>query len=393
MIRPVVLVLVALLMGWNACAAEGQAGEFRGLWVTRYDYRTAEDVARVLAEAKSLGATDVFWQVRGQGDAFYASGLEPWGEELLAGLPGGAAGLGFDPLAVAVEAAHARGLRLHAWFNVMPLWKGKVPPRDPGHPYYTHAAWRLFDGAGVAQPLNDHYVIVNPVLPEVHDHIVAVARDIVERYAVDGLHLDYIRFVSDTMDKSKVYPGDPVSIGMFTAATGVKGVVTAEDGARYREWIRTRITDLVRRLKVEAVGARPGVVLTAAVWRRPEMGRDTYLQDGAAWINDGLIDRALPMIYTDKDEQFVGDLGAWLAAAPGKPVTPGLGTYLHGPERSVGQIGLARTAGADGFAVFAYASLFESANPLEKKDEDSKAARRARLDGLLRCLAPGEGGR
>ena len=127
------------------------AEDFRGLWVTRWDYRSASDVARILEEAHSLGATDVMWQCRGQADAYYESALEPWGQEL-GGTPT------FDPLAVAVHEAHKRGLRIHAWVNVFPLWKGTVPPRDAEHPFHSKPAWRLMDDLGNVQQLHDHYV-------------------------------------------------------------------------------------------------------------------------------------------------------------------------------------------------------------------------------------------
>jgi len=362
----------------------------RALWVTRWDYRAPADVRRVVAEAADLGVTDLLWQVRGQADAFYPSPLEPWGQELFLDLPDTAATPGYDPLALALAEAHARGLRLHAWFNVMPLWKGTTPPRAAAHPLLAHPEFRLLDAAGRPQPLNDHYVIFNPVLPEVQDHIVAVARDIMARYAVDGLHLDYVRFVSETLDPSLLYPGDPRSIALFRAATGA-GATAAPDLAPaetepYRAWIRSRITDLVRRLREEAVATRPGALLTAAVWRRPETARDVYLQDAALWLHEGLIDRAFPMIYTTSDEQAAGDVAAWLAAAPGLPVTPGLGTYRHPPDQTPRQADAAAALGTHGVAFFAYAALFESVNPLEAKDDASRATRAARLAAVRAWL-------
>ena len=95
--------------------------EVRGIWVTRWDFRSPEDVRRVVADAASIGVTDVFWQVRGQGDSYYRSRIEPWGEELFRD-DRSRTDPGFDPLALAVQEAHRRGVRIHAWFNVMPMW-------------------------------------------------------------------------------------------------------------------------------------------------------------------------------------------------------------------------------------------------------------------------------
>jgi len=368
-------------------------GAFRAIWVTRWDYRTEADVRRVIIDAASLGMTDVMWQVRGQADALYKSELEPWSEELFRDLPAGAKDPGFDPLTVAVAEAHSHGLRLHAWVNVMPLWKGKTPPRSPKHPYKTHPEWRLRDGAGNEQALNDHYVIVNPLMPEVQDHIVAVCRDIVTRYDVDGVHMDYIRFVSDTMKQPAAFPGDAGSIKLFAASlgrevkTGKNGaLVEAADIAAFQTFKRDSITRLVRRIRTEAVLARPGVQFTAAVWRTPELARETYLQDAAAWLRDGVLDRAMPMIYTADDAQFESDAKAWIAAAPGRPITPGVASYMQKPDQTPRQITRSKELGAQGVAVFAYASLFESVDPNQDKrpaDVTLRAQRRVALDAYL----------
>ncbi len=360
-------------------------GPIRGLWVTRWDYRTPADVSEAIDRAADLGITDIFWQVRGAADAFYDSPFEPWGRELLADLPAGATDPGFDPLELAVVQAHARGIRLHAWVNVMPLWKGKTPPESPRHIYHTHPEWRLYDTAGKPQPLSDHYVIINPVLDEVQDYLVRVMADLVDRYAIDGLHLDYIRFVSETMDKSKTYPGDAKSLGLFAADSGRSGVNTDDDRRAFRAWKRNRITNLVRRIKTEAAGRKPGVVLTAAVWRDPTIGQVQYLQDGALWLREGTLDAAIPMIYTDKDQQLRDDWRAWRQAASGGRIIPGLGVYKHDdPTQTIRQIRIASSP--DGYALFAYASLFDSANPLEDMSAEARAQRRLRRNALDRFI-------
>lgn len=378
--------ILSLLAGATRAQTPGAAESFRGIWINRWDYRTPADVKRAIEEVASLGVTDVFWQVRGQADAFYRSELEPWGRELFRDLPANATDPGFDPLELAVREAHARGLRLHAWFNVMPMWKGKEPPTDSRHMFHTHPLWRLYDAKGVPQALNDHYIIVNPIYPEVQDHIVRVARDIMTRYSVDGLHLDYVRFVSDTMKDAAAYPGDERSIELFKQATGRAGVASKDDRQAYRAFIRRRITDLVRRLKSEAVAARPGALLSAAVWRRPELAAEQQLQDAVAWLKEGVLDRALPMIYQDDDKQYESDLGAWVAAV-GKEntprLTPGIGNYKHNTPAQTGrQATIGCRLGVPTYAVYAYASLFESVDPTQSKipkEVELRAARRRAL--------------
>ncbi len=358
---------------------------FRGLWVTRFDYRTPEDVKKAIADAATLGTTDIVWQVRGQADAYYASELEPWGRELFRDLPPGAASPRFDPLKTAVGAAHEAGMRLHAWVNVMPLWRGTTPPSDPKHPYNAHPEWRLYDEKGRAQALNDHYVIVNPVLDEVQDHIVEVCRDIATRYDVDGIHLDYVRFVSEKMEGGgALLPGDPRSLAMFRAATGRAGLGTSEDKAAFEAWKRSHITRIVHRIREEATSVRRGIALTVAAWRRPDTARDQYLQDSAMWLSEGSIDRAIPMIYTDKDEQFTGDLKAWMEAAPGKAITPGLGVYMHPLGQSARQLEAARSMlPGNGYCLCSSTALCETADPSQRKDDKSVLERANRRQSII----------
>lgn len=347
----------------------------RGLWVTRWDYKTEADVRRIMREAADLGVTDVFWQVRGQCDAYYRSELEPWGEMILVdGKPPR-----FDPLALAVRSAHAQGMRIHAWGNVMPFWRGTEPPLDREHPYNQRSDWRLEDTQGNLQQLNDSYVIVNPTRPDVHAHIVDVFADIAARYDVDGIHLDYIRFVSYGLGDG-LYPGDLETVTRFMQDTGARGVVTEAEQQAFRAWVRNHITDLVAEIRQAVKTADPDIELSAAVWRRPEIARNTYLQDAGAWLRAGLIDRALPMIYTDDDEQLQSDLTAWLSESRGRPITPGIGIYKHTPQQAPRQILIADQG--DGYCLFAYASLFESADPNQPKTPEDIEERRQRREAI-----------
>ncbi|MCW5754457.1 MAG: family 10 glycosylhydrolase [Phycisphaeraceae bacterium] len=414
MVRAQALGLLVLIVGLfaAACASggdagvrtEGQAplpatargGEMRGIWVTRWDYRTEADVRRVIEQAASIGATDVFWQVRGQFDAFYRSSLEPWGQELFFDRKAeyardpARADPGFDPLATAVEAARARGVRLHAWVNVFPMWRGKTAPVDPRHPLNRNPGWRLHNDKNEPQPFNDHYVVANPTDPQVQDHIVRVCADIVTRYRVDGLHLDYVRFVSDALDPKHLYPGDAASLARYTRATGRTQVQSTQERAAYGDWIRSEITKVVTRIKTEAVAARPGVVLTAAVWRRPELARDRFFQDAAAWMDSGVLDRGMPMIYTPELAQWTDDLKAWRAASPRANMTPGMGIYMHTrPEQMIEQASAAAEANCSGVAVFAYSSMFDSVDPNQDKSARESALRAMRRTTMQRLWSAG----
>lgn len=358
-----------------------------GIWITRWDYQSSADVRQAIADAASIGITDVYWQVRGQADAYYPSTKEPWGIELLKYNPNPPS---FDPFEIAIDECKYHNLRIHAWVNVMPLWRGKEPPIDRTHIYHTNPEWRLRDEKGEGQKLHDGYIVVNPVLDQVHDHIVGVIRDIVKRYDIDGVHLDYVRYLADEVKPEQLMPGDPVSRALYAKQTGKSSDPQSIVRTHYKRWIASRISTLVARIEDESINNKRGVRLSAAVWRRPDLASGRYLQDAADWVNQGSMDAIMPMIYTDKNEQYRSDLASWQAVVEQKRVVPGIGVYKHNqPSQTIYQTAIGDPRR---FGVFAYASLFESPNPDQKKDEASiqlrASQRRALADLIQRIQSP-----
>lgn len=364
-----------------------------GLWVTRWDFQTPDDVRSIIADARDSGVTDIFWQVRGQGDAYYDSPFEPWGEDLTLQRDAQNKPIndrsrslnpGFDPLRLAISESHGSGIQLHAWINVMPLWKGTNEPIDMRHPLSTHPEWRLRDETGTPQPLTENYVVVNPVLDEVQDYIVRIAGDIADRYDIDGLHLDYIRFLSDEIGDEKLYPGDARSLSLYNRQVGDRATIGQLNRSRYREWIRDRISRLVERIGEESLEGHDDVVYSAAVWRRPDLAKDRYLQDAVSWVNDGTIDLIMPMIYTSDDSQFTNDLQAWYSVVDRRRVVPGIGAYKHkGPSQTITQASLGHPRR---FVLFAYSTVFESANPGQAQSEDELRDRALKRDALAQFI-------
>lgn len=348
----------------------------RAVWVARYHYRTPEDIAGIMRNCAQLGLNTVLWQVRGEATVAYPSRIEPWSIEY------GHADPGFDPLAIAVREAHRHGLRIEAWINVMPGWRGKRPPRITSHIYHTHPEFFLHDAAGKRQALNDDYVILNPCLPEVRDYVCRVVHELVSNYAVDGLHLDYVRYAWDrTPNAQSRYPRDPRTLALFMAQTGRS---PDADPAAWDAWRANQLTLLVLAIREQVDRARPGATLTAAVWRNPQLGMRDYFQNSAAWARSGALDMIYPMTYTADAGQLKADIQMYLdqliAGAAGNPprarIAPGLGLYRHtAPTQTREQLGMCQAWGGD-FALFSYDSLF--ANAADRAGKGPDAATTAR---------------
>ena len=158
-------------------------------------------------------------QIRGRGDAYYKSKVEPRASELK-DQP-----LSFDPLALTLAEAHKRGLKVHGWLNTNLLANLDALPSDPAHVYNKHPEW-LAVPKPVAAELYDmsprdpafrqkivewskanrgelEGVYTGPANPKVRDHIYNIWMDVLKHYPVDGLHFDYVRFASPDFDYSR----------------------------------------------------------------------------------------------------------------------------------------------------------------------------------------------
>ena len=347
------------------------AGEgIRAIWVTRWDYKSPADIARIMENCRQVGFNTVLFQVRGQGTAHYRSRLEPWAQEL------GGRDPGFDPLAVACREAHRRGLGLHAWVNVIPGWRGKQPPQDRRQLYHAHPDWFWRDAAGRRQPPG-WYVSVNPCYPEVRQYLVAVMQEIATRYPVDGLHLDYVRFPnewnSSYPEGAKVpdYPRDPRTLALFRQATGK---TPAQAPGQWDEWRTAQVTQLVREIRSMLRRARPHVALSAAVGADPTLAQRTHFQDARRWMAERLVDAVFPMNYTTDLALFNQRLQLWSSAPSPVRVVPGISLERRTAATVKQQLACALRQRSD-LCVFAYSLLFDRAGA----DDDRPTTERAEL--------------
>src|SRR5829696_8767765 len=86
--------------------------EIRALWVTRSSLTSAAAIATLVTTAHQQGFNTLLVQVRGRGDAYFRSTLEPRAADL-ARQPAV-----FDPLATVLAEARERRIRVHAWVSL-----------------------------------------------------------------------------------------------------------------------------------------------------------------------------------------------------------------------------------------------------------------------------------
>ena len=133
-----------------------------------------------LDELQKDGCNAIIFQVRPECDALYESDLEPW-SYYLTGKQGEKPNPYWDPLQWMIDECHRRGMELHAWINPYRA-KTKSPHENAdNHVIVRHPEWTFeYDGL----------TLLNPAYEACRDYICEVVKDIVQRYDVDGLHID-----------------------------------------------------------------------------------------------------------------------------------------------------------------------------------------------------------
>lgn len=371
------LLLMALLV---TGAAQVNLPEVRAVWVTRFDYKAPADVSAIIANCARAGFTDIFFQIRGNGTVFYPSRMEPWAFEL-SGKDVSATGRdpGWDPLRLAATAAKQNGIRLHAYLNVLPGWRGRAePPRSAGQLWTAHPDWFMVDSTGLRmRPTSGWYAFVNPAHPEVRQHLAQIAAELAA-YDLAGLHLDYIRFPYDYKDVAgELFPRasadqlkahadfsyDPVSIEAVRKVYGREVPRSKWDAFR-----RSAVSQIVSDLhKVFKTRRGPQAVISSSVLADFDAGYHTAFQDSRRWAKERRVDWLVPMNYNARlfDERLKKMRHALGRRASGEKLVVGIDCKAAPPE-ILRQIQTARAAGCRGFALFAYSYLFENHQPTPK---------------------------
>lgn len=355
--------------------------EVRALWVVRFTMTSEEAVRTMVDEAQRAGINTLLVQIRGRADAFYSSDLEPRGESM-------SGPADFDPLALVIEEAHARGMAVHAWVNTHLVWGPAALPRDETHLVRARPDWlavpRALGREMVAiDPFDPRYVqrlvryaeqnpgtvegvYTSPSHPEVQDRVHAVWVDLATRYDLDGIHYDYIRFPSGEYDYSigalerfRLWARSVLAVDRFEEldaeyASNLYAFVEGER-ALWDDFRREQVTRLVERIRRDVKSIRPRLVISAAVIADADVAWGDRFQDWRGWLESGLIDIAVPMAYTPDRARFQRLVRvAREAAGSSARVWAGIGAYMNTTESTIGMIDIARIEGAGGVVLFSY---------------------------------------
>jgi uncharacterized lipoprotein YddW (UPF0748 family) len=276
--------------------APAQKREMRGTWIQCVNGQfqglstqaMQQNLTHQLDVLQRDGINCVFFQVRPECDALYASKLEPW-SRFLTGRQGQAPSPYWDPLAWMIDQCHRRGMELHAWVNPFRAKTKGTTALAPNNIATTHPSW-VFS--------YDNQLILNPALPQVRNYICSVVDDIVSRYDVDGIHIDDYFYPypapGQVIPDEELYRQNP------------QGFSTIGD------WRRNNVNLFMQQLCETIHERKPWVkfgVSPFGIYRNqasdPKNGSatrglqnyDNLYADVLLWINNGWVDYCVPQIY------------------------------------------------------------------------------------------------
>ncbi len=391
-----VVALVAIVLGARVTrvrAAGPDDKDVRALWIVRTALTSPAAVETMVNAAHAGGFNTLLVQVRGRGDSYYAGGLEPRPVSL-------AATPGFDPLAETIARAHEAGMRVHAWVNVNLVSSASDLPPARDHIVYRHPEWLMVPRA-IAEDLEPldpkspeylgrlaRYVRSQPNTLEglylsptdgAAKYTAEIVADIAQRYSVDGVHLDYLRYPGDDFDygrdtlsafrRSLADDLQPTDRRKYDARLAREPLIyTDAFPGRWRTFRTDRLTRMLATVRDAVKRAKPSAILSAAV------APDSADEDWRSWLDRDLLDVVCPMAYTTDAKLFAAQIAAAYAVAGGHALWAGIGAYRLTPAQIAENVRAARRVGVSGIVLFSYDSLAEPARGPEYLSQVGRAA-------------------
>ena len=259
--------------------------------------RQKQELCDILDKLQRAGINTVLFQARVRGTVVYPSQLEPW-DGCLSGVPGRSPG--YDPLAFAIDECHKRGMELHAWVVTIPVGKWNALGCKTLRNKYPHLIKRIGE---------EGYMDLENTATATY--LANFCKEITDRYDVDGIHLDYIRYPETWR------------------------INIAHDAAR------RNITAIVRAIGEKVKASKPWVKYSCSpigkfsdLSRFASNGWNAYAkvcQDAQGWLRDGLMDALFPMMYFQGNHFFPFAID-WAEQSYGRMLVPGLGIYFMSPS-------------------------------------------------------------
>jgi len=355
--------------------------EIRAVWLDRGTIvaaRNPKNLAKIFDRLAGAGINTVFFETVNAGYPIYPSKIAPARNPLIHH---------WDPLEVATRLAHERRMELHTWIWTFAVGNRghnrlvNLPDSYLGPVLSTYPEWASLDNRGQVIHPNSGKVFVDPANPQARQYLLNLVDEIVTRYPVDGVQLDYIRYPFQDPGARRTYGYGKAARQQFQQLTGVDPVnlsprsISQRQRDLWQQWTQFRVdqvSDFVAEVSRQLRRRRPELTLSAAVFPFTEHDRIHKLQQHwEDWAQKGVVDLVVPMTYAMETNRFERLARPWVTTANlgATLVSPGIRLLDQPPVATMDQIQVVRDLPASGYALFAAAGMNRD---LERVFEDTQ---------------------
>ncbi|MBN9394154.1 MAG: family 10 glycosylhydrolase [Candidatus Melainabacteria bacterium] len=341
--------------------------EARCVWLDRGTIvacRDAQGMAKLFDKLKQANINVVYFETNNAGFVMFPSKVAVQNPETTS----------WDPLGAAVEEAHKHGMEIHAWFWIFNVGNNKHNPiigkeaDYPGPVLSTHDfAWALASQSGAFVPPRQSEYWLDPSNPECRQYVKSLMMEVLEKYPVEGVQLDYIRYPFN--NKGSEMGFNWLGRTKFERETGMS-LDRLDDATReaWIHWKSLQVTSFVKEVSDMVRSRKPGVRISAAVYALPKRLRiNAIQQEWETWVANGWVDTLNPMTYVATPKELADAGGYVRESTQDKALAyPGLSIRQLDQAGLIEQMDQARVVGTLGTTMFAAAHLDDKKNSVLK---------------------------
>ncbi len=334
------LLTIYFLISFSNTAAAAQK---HGLWVVRYALKN-DNVAEIVSTARSLAVTDLYVQVWALSEDYYRDKGH------------------FRKL---VDKAHANGIKVHAWLNVLYVWAGNNKPGIPETSYKS--LLRAQNSLPKYKELKSEGIegyFIHPSDSLNIKRISGMIDELIDDYNVDGIHLDYFRYPDIKYSLSPTgrarfmmkYYYDPYIL--FSN----KGSLSANSDFVYRQYsgfLKDELTETLELIKNKTIRPDKKIELSIAVKPDADIAEYTYFQSWKSWLEKNICDYVIIMNYNADNIVFRTNLKKAAALNGNGRIVVGIATYNQSWQSFLQKYDMVQKAGVSGTSIFSYNYLDE----------------------------------
>ncbi len=334
--------------------------EIRAVWLDRGTIVRAGSkagLAKIFDRLAQTGINTVFFETVNAGYTIYPSQVAKEQNPLIRG---------WDPLEAAVKLAHERDMELHAWVWTFAAGNQRhneiinVNRDYPGPVLAAHPDWANYDNLGNMIPVGQTKPFFDPANPEVRQYLLKLYEEIVTRYDVDGLQLDYIRYPFQDPSADRTYGYGKAARAQFQQLTGIDPInISPSQPELWQKWTTFRteqVDSFVAQASQQLRQKRPNLILSVAVFPLPQQERIQKIQQNwETWARRGDVDLIVPMTYALDTPRFQRLAQPWIASKQlgATLLVPGIRLLSLPTVGAFDQLQLVRDLPVSGYALFA----------------------------------------